>query len=176
MKTLTLLRHAKSGNDPHIARDFDRDLNAKGKRAAVMIGAHARELGLAFDHIIASPAVRVVETVDAFCEGYGQTIAPTWDRRIYLASSLTLLDIIHAAPSLSDSLLIIGHNPGLEDIALLLAENGELREAAEHKFPTASIAQLHGPDAWSDWTAGLCALSRFVRPRDLDPALGPDTE
>jgi phosphohistidine phosphatase len=51
-----------------------------------------------------------------------------------------------------------------------------MREAVEHKFPTASFAQLRGPDSWSDWTAGLCALSRFVRPRDLDPGLGPDAE
>jgi len=76
MKTLTLLRHAKSGWDDPVSRDFDRPLNAKGKRAAAMVGRHMRTLGLAFDHVVASPAVRVVETLDEIVTGYGQTLAP----------------------------------------------------------------------------------------------------
>ena len=58
MKTLTLLRHAKSSWDDTVQRDFDRPLNAKGARAATAMGAHLRQLGLQFDHLVASPAVR----------------------------------------------------------------------------------------------------------------------
>ncbi|MGP4854847.1 SixA phosphatase family protein, partial [Klebsiella pneumoniae] len=65
MKTLTLLRHAKSGWDDPVARDFDRPLNAKGRRAAEVMGRHMRDAGFAFDHIVASHAIRVGETLDA---------------------------------------------------------------------------------------------------------------
>jgi len=99
MKTLTLLRHAKSGWDDPVARDFDRPLNAKGKRAAAMVGRHMRSLGLTFDHAIASPAVRVSETLEQIESGYGRTIAPDLDRRVYLASAATLLDVVHGFPA-----------------------------------------------------------------------------
>jgi phosphohistidine phosphatase len=63
VKTLTLLRHAKSGWDDPVSRDFDRPLNPKGRRAAAMVGRHLRALGVGFDHVVASPAVRVEETL-----------------------------------------------------------------------------------------------------------------
>ena len=174
MKTLTLLRHAKSGHDPHIARDFDRALNAKGKRAAAMMGQHARSLGLEFGRVVASPAVRVVETIEAFADGYRQTLSPIWDRRVYLASAPTLLDIVVSTPDTDDNLLLIGHNPGLEDLVLMLAAGDELRDAVEQKFPTAALAQLRFDGRWEDCGAALCAITRFVRPRDIDASLGPD--
>ena len=93
MKTLTLLRHAKSGWDDPVMRDFDRPLNAKGARAAAVVGEQMRTLGLAFDHILASPALRVMETVEHLGRGYGRRIEPEWDRRLYLASAPMLLDL-----------------------------------------------------------------------------------
>jgi phosphohistidine phosphatase len=179
MKTLTLLRHAKSGWDDPVARDFDRPLNAKGKRAAVMVGRHMRSLGLTFDHAIASPAVRVMETLEQIEAGYGRKIAPAWDRRVYLASAATLLDIVHDLPADADSALLIGHNPGLEDLVLTLVTDdaSPLRDAVEDKYPTASIAELEfEADSWSDIASGTARLTRFIRPRDLDPTLGPDAD
>src|SRR4051812_23983857 len=79
MKTLTLLRHAKSGWDDPVARDFDRPLNPKGQRAAAMVGRHIKALGLVFDHVVASPAARVVETLEHVGHGYGSDLAPAWD-------------------------------------------------------------------------------------------------
>ncbi|MES3108030.1 SixA phosphatase family protein [Sphingomonas aurantiaca] len=178
MKTLTLLRHAKSGWDDPVARDFDRPLNAKGKRAAAMVGRHMRSLDLAFDHAIASPAVRVVETLAQIESGYGRTIAPAMDRRVYLASAVTLLDVVHGFPAEATRALLIGHNPGLEDLVLMLVADGAdpLRDAVEDKYPTASIAELEFEGDWSDLAAGTARLTRFVRPRDLDPTLGPDAD
>ena len=177
MKTLTLLRHAKSGWDDPVARDFDRPLNGKGKRAAAMVGRHWRSIGLAFDHVVASPALRVTETIDNVATGYGEALAPVWDRRIYLASATTLLDVVHSLPAGADSALLVGHNPGLEDLVLLLVpDTGEqlLRDAVEAKFPTASTVQLRFDAAdWSDIAAGGASLTAFIRPRDLDPTLGP---
>lgn len=177
MKTLTLLRHAKSGWDDPVARDFDRPLNPKGQRAAAMVGRHMKSLGLAFDRVVASPAVRVVETLDHVGRGYASDLAPAWDQRIYLASTATLLDVIHGLPDDVDHVLLVGHNPGLEELVLLLVpDGGALRDRAEIKFPTATLAEMRFDTAdWGDVKAGSATLTRFVRPRDLDASLGPDT-
>ena len=175
MRTLTLLRHAKSGWDDPVQRDFDRPLNAKGFRGARMMGELCRREGLAWDHVISSPAVRCVETLDAFWEGYGKTLKPVWDRRVYLASCVHLLDVLNEAPPEAQSLLMCGHNPGMEDLTLMLTpDNGDaIRDAVEDKFPTGSVAVLSFEGEWADLAARGARLEKFVRPRDLDPALGP---
>lgn len=176
MKTLTLLRHAKSSWDDPVARDFDRPLNAKGRRAAAMIGRHLKAEGFAFDHILASPAVRVIETLDEVWSGYGRELAPIWNRALYLASAASLLDLVHALPDEADHVLMVGHNPGLEDLVLDLTLDGDLRERVEDKYPTATVAQMTLPvDRWADARAHSATLVAFIRPRDLDPTLGPDT-
>jgi phosphohistidine phosphatase len=180
MKTLTLLRHAKSGWDDPVLRDFDRPLNGKGKRAAQLVGRNWRTLGLVYDHAVASPAVRVIETIEQVAAGYGDTLAPALDRRIYLASATTLLDLVHELPAGADHVLMVGHNPGLEDLVLMLVPDSDeqpLRDDVEAKFPTASTAQLRFDVAdWRDVAAGSATLALFVRPRDLDPSLGPDQD
>lgn len=177
MKTLTLLRHAKSGWDDPVARDFDRPLNDKGRRAAQTMGRHMRDEGLVFDHIVASPAVRVMETLDAIASGYGRKLEPVWERRIYLASAATLLDVVHELPDGAQRVLMVGHNPGLEDLAMLLVPfgGGALRDRLEEKYPTATLAEMAtGAERWRAVAEGQARLDRYVRPRDLDPALGPD--
>ena len=178
MKTLILLRHAKSGWEDTVSRDYDRPLNPKGKRAGRTVGQHMKTLGLAFDAAVASPAVRVTETLAQAGDGYGRAFDPVWDRRIYLASAVTLLDVVHETDDAVGTLLLAGHNPGLEDLVLLLVpdRSGDPeRDKVEEKFPTASLAELRfDVDRWADVAAGTGTLARFVRPRDLDPALGPD--
>lgn len=178
MPTLILLRHAKSSWDDSVPRDFDRPLNPRGHRAARTMGQWAAREGLAFDRLVASPAVRVRETLAGFAGGYGAMPEPQWEQRAYLASSVTLLDLVreHGGTG-ADTLLLAGHNPGLEDLVLdLVPDSAEgLRAEVEVKYPTAAIAVLDCPAAcWADVDTGSAALTRFVRPRDLDPALGPD--
>ncbi|MES2497237.1 MAG: histidine phosphatase family protein [Pseudomonadota bacterium] len=180
VKKLTLLRHAKSGWDDPVARDFDRPLNGRGKRAAHRVGQYLREHDLHFDHVVASPAVRCVETIEHLAEGTGETIAPAWDKRIYLASAVSLLDVVQETDDRHDSLLLVGHNPGLEDLVLMLVPDSTddaSRDQVEEKFPTASIAEISFPvERWDDVRANGGLLSLFVRPRDLDPTLGPDQD
>jgi phosphohistidine phosphatase len=175
MKRLTLLRHAKSGWDAPVARDFDRRLNARGRKAARAMGREMQRLGLGFDLILASPAARVTETLTELAQGYGGAAATDFDEHIYLASVETLLDIVRAADDALDRLLIVGHNPGMEQLALLLAEGGALRDRIAAKYPTGALAELRfeGP-GWRDVAAGAGRLERFIRPRDLDPQLGPE--
>lgn len=178
MKRLTLFRHAKSGWDEPVTRDFDRPLNAKGRRAAMLMGRHMRDLGLSFDRVLASPAVRVTETLDAMLEGYGRRLTPVWDRRVYLASAAMLLELVQDTPDEAESLLLVGHNPGIEDLVLTLVPDAGAhgpRGEIEEKYPTASVAEIGFARAcWADVEPGSGRLIRFVRPRDLDPALGPD--
>ena len=180
MKTLILLRHAKSGWDDDGARDFDRRFNAKGQRAARAIGRHMRDAGIGWDHAIASPAARVVETLAALGQGYGAAVEPEWDRRAYLAPAAMLLDLARTAPDAADRLLISAHNPGLEELVLLLVPDrasDALRHSVEAKFPTASLAVITFPVArWVELAPGGGSLASFTRPRDLDPTLGPDAD
>ncbi|HUD92268.1 histidine phosphatase family protein [Sphingobium sp.] len=177
MKRLTLLRHAKSDWDDPVARDFDRPLNRRGEKAALLMGQFAARRIMGFDYLVASPAVRVTQTLDIFFEGYGETLDAHWDRRIYLASSATLLDIVRELPDSAENVLMAGHNPGFEELILdLVPDNGssKLREDVEIKLPTASLAVMEfAIDKWRQAAAGGATLASFTRPRDLDPALGP---
>ena len=178
MKRLTLLRHAKSGDDGMVARDFDRPLNAKGRRAARAIGRHMRDQALRFDAVLASPAMRVAETLQEVEAVYGLGLDPHWDKQLYLATPDELLDAVHGAPAEAESVLLVGHNPGLEQLVLRLVPDttGDgARGEVEIKYPTASLAEMvFAVDRWDQVADGGGDLVRFVRPRDLDPELGPD--
>lgn len=177
MKTLTLLRHAKSSWDEPVPRDFDRPLNDRGVRGAKRMGRYLRDEGLGYDHLVSSPAVRCTETLDHLWEGLGRRMTANWDRRIYLASAATLLDVVHDAPDSAEAVLMCGHNPGFEDLILMLVPDRQgdtLRDRVEEKFPTAALAEIAFDVArWSDVKSESGMLVRFVRPRDLDSELGP---
>ncbi len=181
MKTLTLLRHAKSGWDDPLLRDFDRPLNDRGRRAAVTIGKwlrSARRQGVMpdFDLVSASPAVRVRQTIDGVEDGLGSRLAPLYDARIYLSSSATLVELVAGFADHHVNALLVGHNPGLEDLLLELVPPGPgLRAEAELKYPTATLARLDlDIERWAQVDGGRAQLAHFIRPRDLDPSLGPD--
>jgi phosphohistidine phosphatase len=177
MKTLTLLRHAKSTWDDPVARDFDRPLNTRGRRAAKTVGREMQAQGLVFDQVVASPAVRVMETLADVADGYGRALEPRYDHRIYLATKETLLDVVHEADEQAERLLIVGHNPGLEMLAMLLTRGEGLRAKLALKYPTATVAEISLPvEHWRDVAEGTGTLARFIRPRDLDPELGPDED
>ena len=172
MKTLTLLRHAKAGWDDRSLSDFERPLTERGRRAARAMGRHLRELGLGFDRVVVSPAARTLETVAVLAETYGPFDAVE-DERIYLAPVETLIEIVRETDDAQTRLLIVGHNPGMERLALLLG-GGPLHEAVAVKYPTGALAEIALPAArWRDVGEASGTLVRFVRPRDLDPALGP---
>ena len=169
MKTLTLLRHAKSSwGDPALG-DFQRPLNARGEQAARAIGREIARMGLGFDYVLASPAVRVEETIAGLKQG-GTTLQATFDRRLYLASARTLLALVHDTVDTHRRLLVVGHQPGLAELALLLTRDGALRDEVAAKYPTGALAELRfEAERWRDVAAGGGTLTRFVRPRDLVP-------
>jgi phosphohistidine phosphatase len=181
MKTLGLFRHAKSDWNDARLRDFDRPLNARGRTGAGLMGVHIRDYGVKWRRILASPAVRVAQTIELAGEAAGQTPPLAWDRRIYLASSPTLIELLREADGESggpDTILMVGHNPGLEDLIFDLVPddgNSPLRDTVEDKFPTAAFAVLELEiEAWREIEDGCARLVHLMRPRDLDPRLGPE--
>ena len=174
MKSLFLLRHAKSAWDDSVERDFDRPLNERGRVAAQAVGQAMGSTGLRFDHVLASPARRVVQTIQEMVTTFGD-IDLHYEQRLYLASTQTLLDIVHGAEDWIGRLLLIGHNPGLEQLALLLGRPGPIRAEIEQKYPTATLVSISFQTRhWRDVAAGAGTLEHFIRPRDLDPKLGPE--
>ena len=175
MKTLTLLRHAKSGWDAPVARDFDRPLNARGRKAARAMGREMRRLGLGYDQVLASPAVRVTETLTEVAQGYGAAVETSFDEAIYLAPVDILLALVRAADDGDARLLLVGHNPGMEQLALLLSGAGPLRDEIAAKYPTGALAEIaFDMDRWRDIVPGKGRLGRFIRPRELGEGLGPN--
>ena len=177
MKILGLFRHAKSDWQDPRARDFDRPLNDRGRRGAAIMGRHIRDHGVRWDRVIASPAIRCAETIEIASEASGRPVAVNWDRRIYLASSATLADLLRETEGDPKSSLMVGHNPGLEDLIFdLVPDDGSspLRDVVEVKFPTAAYAVLElNIDRWADLADKCAKLVHLTRPRDLDPELGP---
>lgn len=181
MKTVILLRHAKSDWSDTTLRDFDRGLNNRGYRAAAVMGRWAGSHDIRADAIIASPATRVIETLGRFSEAHGGLPKPAFDLRLYLASPSTFAEVIAETNKTASRLLVVAHSPGIEEFILAAVRDDErspLRAEVEIKFPTAALAMLDfDVDDWAnlaDDFAGRAALRTFVRPRDLDPSLGPD--
>lgn len=167
-RELLLLRHAKSDWDSGAASDIERPLAKRGKREAPRIGEWLYREGLVPALIVSSPAERARETTLKVCKGldYNKR-AIEWDASVYEADLAALLQVLsryHQGPS---SLLLVGHNPGLEALLRYLTD-GELEEASDGKLlPTATLARLDMPDDWSALDAGAGALVSLVRAKTM---------
>lgn len=173
MKILGLLRHAKSDWDDMAKRDFDRGLNDRGRRGAALMGDHIRQHGVNWGKLLASPAERVKQTLAAALP----ELEPEFDERLYLASAETIGDVLREGGGDADSVLLVAHNPGLQEVLFDLVppdrENALFDDAAA-KYPTAAFAVFElGIDDWSELADKCGTLAHFARPRDLDPELGP---
>jgi phosphohistidine phosphatase len=176
MKVLTLLRHAKAGAEPLTMRDFDRPLVARGRSGARLIGREMKALGLGFDSVLASPAARAAQTVTEIEAEFGP-LGAQFDQRLYLADLHSLFEVVHETLDDVERLLIVGHNPGIEMLALSVGglEPPSVRESVASKYPTGTLAEIAlEADRWVDVAQGSGRIARFIRPRDLDPALGPE--
>ncbi|WAT18727.1 histidine phosphatase family protein [Aurantiacibacter sp. MUD11] len=175
MKRLGLLRHAKSDWDDMSLRDFDRGLNQRGRKGAALMGEHIIGQGTKWDLVLASPAERVKRTLEAS----GLQVPARFEEEAYLADAATLLRLLADCNDRAESVLLMGHNPGLQELALELVapenENALFNEVMQ-KYPTAAFAQFElDIDSWREIAPGCGRLVHFARPRDLDPELGPQS-
>lgn len=165
---LLLLRHAKADRPPGVS-DLDRPLDARGRAAAPRMGAYLAAEGLRPDLALVSPSRRTRETWEAAAEALG--VVPTQIvPAIYEAPPEALLDAVRAAPAEAGTLILVGHNPGIEALADMLVASGPraARSRLAGGFPTAALAVI--TFAGEDWSAvgRTGRLERFVRPKDLD--------
>ncbi|GEP02178.1 SixA phosphatase family protein [Methylobacterium oxalidis] len=168
MRRLILLRHAKSDRPPGIG-DLDRPLNPRGREAAPFMGRYLAEQGLKPDLALVSPSKRTQETWDAAAASLGAVRTETV-RAIYEAPASSLLAAIREADEAAASLILVGHNPGMQDLAVKLAGHGEpgARRRLRTQFPTAAVAVIDfDVGAWSEVGHGGGRLERFVTPKEL---------
>ena len=171
MLTLTLFRHAKSSWDDETFDDFERPLAQRGLEAAPRMGRALAELGPTVDVVLCSTARRTRETLNLVL----QELAPDqplvqFDEALYHGLPEILFERILKYAGSARHILLVGHNPGLEILAVRLTNDGDSEElrAMAHKFPTAAFAQLNfDVDAWSDLQAGSGHLTAFRTPRTL---------
>lgn len=170
MKTIGLLRHAKSSWDDSSLSDHDRPLNARGRDAAPRVGAHMQESGYLPDLILCSTATRTRETLDAVLSELEVEPAIEFQEELYLAAPRQLLDLVRSVPDTVESVLLVSHNPGTGMLAAALSGDGPPQSIRlmRAKFPTAGLAIIElSVDRWKDVVSGCGSLREFVRPRDL---------
>jgi phosphohistidine phosphatase len=172
VKTILLLRHAKSAWDDASLSDHDRPLSRRGERAATAMADHLSSHGPHPDLILCSTATRTRQTLAPLVKALKAPAPPiALEKSLYLASEEALLERLQALPEEVETVLLIGHNDGIGEFAANLAGQGpsDALTALRTKFPTGALATLCLPAGpWSALASGACELLGFVRPRDLD--------
>jgi phosphohistidine phosphatase len=171
VKTVLLLRHAKSAWDDAGLADHERPLNRRGERAAEAMAEHIVKKSPRPDLILCSTATRSRQTLAPLIHRLAAPTPPILlEKGLYLASEASLLARLQDAPDEAGTVLLIGHNDGIWQLAEVLAGRGRagLLANLHDKFPTGTLATLRAPiERWPDLAAGSAELAAYVRPRDL---------
>ncbi|MFN0184685.1 MAG: SixA phosphatase family protein [Aquabacterium sp.] len=171
MRQLLLMRHAKSSWDDPGLSDHARPLNPRGRAAAAAMRRMMREAGLAPDLVLVSSSRRTLQTLEAL-EPWDDTPLVEPMDALYLASPEQMLQAINSITETVRSVLILGHNPGMHDLAVRLAGTGEalIRHRLGEGFPSGALVEFSIASSWASLQEGDARLLRFVTPRDLPPA------
>lgn len=161
MLKLYLLRHAKSSWDDMNQADFDRPLNKRGRQAAPVMGSVLKKKGIKPDLILCSPARRTRETLDLVVDAARLKSPVSFEEHIYEASLGELRRLLRGQKEDRQSILLIGHNPGMANLL------SDLTGEYEH-FPTAALACISlGIESWRDLEPGTGSLDWILRPKEL---------
>jgi phosphohistidine phosphatase len=161
MRTLYLLRHAKSSWKDASLADFERPLKRRGREAAEQMGRFLASKKLGLSILISSPSVRTRETVEIVLDHASLRVEPQFDQRIYEASLSTLVQIVSEIADDKKVAMLVGHNPGMEELLAFLA--------SEHRhMPTCALARISlDCSSWTEAGRGSGKLEWFVTPKDL---------
>ncbi len=170
MRRLILVRHAKSSWSDSTLDDHDRPLNARGHRAAELVGTHLHTLGCTPDLVLSSSALRTRQSWQGMSRPLGNRPQISFHRALYLASPDAVLERIAAAPASARTVMALGHNPATHALAAYLAREGEPAAMARLgvRFPTGAAAILELYDEHWTGVAGGGRLAHFILPRELE--------
>src|SRR5215510_12737237 len=162
MKTLFLLRHAKSSWKDETLADFERPLNRRGKRAAETIGNYFKSEAIVPELIVCSPAVRARETLALVSKAAKWSTEVRYDQRIYEASGMRLAEVVSQIDNDRKVAMLVGHNPGMEELLLLLT-------AESVGIPTGTCAKIAvKANKWANAVDKRATLEWLVKPRELE--------
>jgi phosphohistidine phosphatase len=170
VRRLMLLRHAKALKGEPGQRDFDRELASRGKTDSEKLGAFLTRHRLRPDRVLVSPAARTRDTWARAALACPKAPAPVHDPRLYDAKAETILKVVKESDG-AGKILVVGHNPGLHELAVLLIASGdvEVRERLQEHLPTAGLVVIDfSVDAWNKVHPRSGRLELFVDPRTLD--------
>ena len=173
MLRLMLLRHAKSDWSSSGMQDTARPLNERSEAAARLMGGYMARHSLIPQRVLCSPARRTRETWAGIAAQWPAEVAIVFDERLYVATPQVLMSVIRSQDDTTRTLLVIGHNPGLQETAELLIAAGdvELRERLREKFPTAALSVIDfAVDKWGRIHDRSGRLDRYVTPRSVAAA------
>jgi phosphohistidine phosphatase len=167
-RELLVVRHAKSAWDTDARTDFDRPLKKRGRRDAPRMGRWLEEKKLRPDLVVASPAKRARQTTMGMLgEMNLDEDAVRWEPRIYGAEVPDLLDVLGEIPRSAKRVMLVGHNPGLEDLVLRLGGDSVKIPEDGKLLPTATVARLRMPTDWGKLRPGAAKLVSITRPKEL---------
>ena len=173
MKLLTLLRHGKSEWETGTEDDFDRPLKDRGRKDTPMMGKFLAAIGATPDLLVSSPAARARQTAELLAPAVGYASEIRWEESIYAASAGELMSLLRHLPDEANHVLLVGHNPGFEDLAARLIGADAYGMASGLRLPTAAAAHLAlTMDTWNTVQANSGQLIWLVNPRMLKAMLG----
>lgn len=175
MRRLLLFRHSKAERSAPGQEDMSRALMERGRKDAGRIGAYMASHTLRPDRVLVSPSARTQETWKYAAAAFKPAPGATTEEKLYDASPHTIFGVIKEAPASVHTLLAVGHNPGLHELALMLIASGDVdaRERLREKLPTSGLVIIDFAfDDWSKLHPQSGRLERFVTPRSLDAATG----
>jgi phosphohistidine phosphatase len=166
MRRLFVLRHAKSSWDDPGLPDHDRPLARRGRKASKLIAEHLRLEGVSPELVLCSSAARTRETLERMMPALpGAEVSI--ERGLYGASADDLLSRLRRVPDAVGSVMLIGHQPAIQELVLDLAGDGADLNRVRVKFPTAALATLLFAGGWSELEPGGAELVAYVRPKEL---------
>ncbi len=168
-KTIYLARHAKSSWNSGAPTDFDRPLSHRGAADAVKMGDELNRLGWMPEMVVSSPAIRAKQTCKSLCDKLGVPFeSVVWNKEFYAAYVITLLHILSALPESTKSVMLIGHNPAMEDLLLHFCSDANAFEQENGKlFTTGNIVKVTVDAVWKDLTMCEATLEKILRPKEL---------
>lgn len=167
-KTIYLARHAKSSWDSGVTKDFGRPLSNRGQKDAVKMGNVLNDLDWKPEKIISSPALRAHQTCLALCKGLGISAdTVVWSKDFYAAYMVTLLQALTRLPEQTTSVMLIGHNPSIEDLLLHLCGDVVPMQNNGKLFTTGNVVKISIHNSWSDLAMSEAEFIKILRPKAL---------